>query len=117
MDKASEIIPEFKRTLKTLKLTKNMNDSEILAEIGESNVFTIDEVCAILKALTERQPNGEAGDLLNNGHANIIYVRLDEKTVVPAHVGWHSGGRRWGLGAGSLDGHLWGAGRRVLVWG
>jgi hypothetical protein len=94
-----------------------MNDSQILAEIGEANVFSIDEACAIFKALTERQPNGEAGDLLTNGYANIIYVRLDEKTVVPALVAWGSGGRGWGLSAGSFGGSLWNADRSVLVRG
>ena len=102
LDKASEVIPEFKGTLKSLKLTKNMNDSAILAEIGESNIFSIDEACAIFKALTERQPNGESGDLLNNGYANIMYVRLADHSVVPMDVRWGSGRREWGLGCVSV---------------
>ena len=117
LNKASDFIPEFKGTVKSLKLTKSMKDSEILAEIGESNIFSIDEACAIFKALTERQPNGEAGNLLNNGYANIIYVRLDEKTVVPAHVVWDSDDREWHLLACSFGSSSWGAGRSVLVRG
>jgi len=117
LDKASDLIPEFKGTLKSLKLSKNMNDSEILTEIGESNIFSIDEACAILKALTERQPNGETGDLIVTGYANIIYVRLDEKTVVPAVASWSSGYRKWHLDAHSFGDDSWLAGFVVLVRG
>ncbi|TSC52510.1 MAG: hypothetical protein LiPW41_280 [Parcubacteria group bacterium LiPW_41] len=117
LNKASDFIPEFKGTVKSLKLTKSMKDSEILAEIGESNIFSIDEACAIFKALTERQPNGEAGDLINNGYANIIYVRLDEKTVVPARVRWNFDNREWRLIARSFDDYSWFAVHSVLVRG
>jgi len=118
LNKASLIIPEFKGTLKTLKLTKNMHDPEILKEIGESNIFSIDEVCAIFKALTERQPNGESGELLNNGYSNIIYVRLSDSTVVPADVHWDSDDRRCDLDAYSFDnGDAWSTANVVVVRG
>ncbi len=118
LSKASEVIPAYTGTIKSLKLTKNMNDSEILSEIGESNIFSIDEVCAIFKALTERQPHGESGDLLNNGYANIIYVRLADKSVVPARVYWNSDNRSWNLVACQFDDvDAWNEGRCVVVRG
>ncbi|TSC52233.1 MAG: hypothetical protein LiPW41_444 [Parcubacteria group bacterium LiPW_41] len=117
LNKASDLIPEFKGVLKSMRLTKSIKDYEILAEIGESNIFSIDEACAIFKALTERQPNGEAGDLLNDRYANIIYVRLDEETVVPSFVCWDSSDCKWRLAAFSFDDRSWDAGPCVLVRG
>jgi len=118
LNKASEIIPAYTGTLRSLKLTKSMNDSAILAEIGESNIFSIDEACAISKALTERQQNGESGDLLNNGHATLIYVRLVDLSVVPVSMDWDSVNRKWSLFAYQFDdGSAWGGGRCVIVRG
>lgn len=118
LNKASDVIPAFKGTLKILKLTKNMNDSAILAEIGAQNVFSISEALAILKSLTERQPNGELGDLLNNGYANFIYVRFSDNSIVPMLADWYSDFREWDLDACLFDGGLaWLEGRCVIVRG
>jgi len=117
LNKASEIIPEFKGTLKSLKISKSMDDPNILAEISEANVFSINEVCAIVKALTERQSNGEVGNLLSDGCANILYVRLTDNCVVPACVYRDSVSRRWFLNTFRFDGGTWGGGHCVFVRG
>ncbi len=118
LNKAGDVIPEFSGILKSLKLTENMCDSEIMSEIGESNIFSIYEALGIIKVLTERQPKGEDGDILNNGYANIIYVRIDENTILATGVRWRSAYRRWFLNAFSFDvGNPWYDGRCVLVRG
>jgi hypothetical protein len=118
LDKAGEVVPTFTGKLKSLTLSKNMSDSEIMSEIGESNIFSISEALAILKILPERQPDGEEGDLLNNGYANVIYIRIDENTIVAAFVRWLSVNRRWRLNAFSFgDGYQWRGGSCVIVRG
>lgn len=99
----SEKIPAFNGNLASYKLTKNMYDSEIRSEIGEDQVFTPDEAMAIVFTIISKQPNGETGDFLNTGYANILYVRLQNGEVVSMGVSWYSGDREWRLNSNRLD--------------
>jgi hypothetical protein len=110
----SEIVPRFTGDLASYKLTKNMYDKEIRAEIGEADVFTPDEALAIIFTIISEQPNGEVGDFENTGYANIFYIRLKSGEVVMVVVDWHSVDRVWYLGAGRL-GVSWAEGNRVFV--
>ncbi len=107
-------IPEFQGNLAKHELMKSMNDSEILAELGSPQPFTIPEFVAIVKSLVEKQPQGEAGTLLSNGYANIFYVQLEDGRVVAAGVYWVSGCREWDLGAYGLGGGGWSGGDCVF---
>lgn len=112
LNKAPASIPAFEGTLTKFRLTKPMTDAEIRAEIGEG-AFSISEVLAIIAALTERQPNGEEGDLFMNGNTNIFYVQLEDRVVV-VFVHWYSDSREWCLHAFDLGARGWDAGHCVF---
>ena len=113
--KLSETIPVFSGNLASYKLTKNMYDKEVRAEIGEDQVFTPDEALAIVFTIISKQPNGEVGDFENTGYANIFYVRLKSGEVVTLLVLWRSGGCGWGLDSVRLGGGYWYEGGRVFA--
>ena len=72
------------------KLNKGSVDGPILSELGgqEKDETTMAEIYAMM----ERQANGESGDLLNNGWANIFYVRDITGTLRAVGVHWHDDG-------------------------
>jgi hypothetical protein len=93
------------------KLNKGSVDGPILAELGgqEKAETTLSELFAMM----ERQANGESGELLTNGYANIFYVRDIDGTLRAVRVGWYGGG--WFVGAYSVGRPLgWRAGRCVF---
>lgn len=96
-------------TLVSRELTKNAYDREITPELGENYIFDESEVCARIAAMIDKQPNGIAGDLLNNGYANLFYV-----AGCVVGVRWDGVGRKWRVRAWGLDGDLWGAGPRAF---
>lgn len=91
------------------ELTKNAYDREITPELGEDYVFDESEVCARIAAMIDKQPNGIAGDLLNNGYANLFYV-----AGFVVRVGWYGGARRWYVHAWRLGDGPWRAGLRAF---
>ncbi len=111
----SETIPSFTGDLASYKLTKNMYDSEIRPEIGEDQVFTPDEVVAVIFAIISKQPTGETGNFENTGYANIFYVRLKSGEIVAVDARWDSGGREWDLDSRRLDDSNWGEDNRVFA--
>lgn len=96
-------------TLVSRELTKNAYDKEITPELGENYIFDESEVCARIAAMIDKQPNGIAGDLLNNGYANLFYVA---GSVV--YVYWYGVDRRWHVRAWELDHAHWFAGFRAF---
>jgi hypothetical protein len=111
----SETISIFTGDLASYKLTKNLHDPAIRAEIGKDQVFTLDEILAIIFTIISKQPNGEVGDFENTGYANIFYVRLKSGEVVTVNVRWIFDGRGWFLGSSCLGGDSWGEGFRVFA--
>ncbi len=91
-------------------LTRNANDSEIIADLGGEAVaeVTLTEIWRLMVA----QANGGEGALLNNGWANIFYVRDREGVLRAVCVGWSDGG--WHAGASALGGLRWRDGRQVF---
>jgi hypothetical protein len=85
------------------KLNKGSVDGPILAELGgqEKAETTLSELFAMM----ERQANGESGELLTNGYANIFYVRDIDGTLRAVDVYWRGGG--WYVDADSV-GHPFG---------
>ena len=84
-------------------LTKRMFDKDIIAELGgEANVeVTLAEVWWLM----EQQKNGGSGALLNNGDANIFYVRDCDRVLRALHVYWPDVG--WGVLASEIGIDRW----------
>lgn len=102
-----ETVPAFQGKLTKTQLTESMYDSAILNELGNPKPFTVGESVAIIRDLLTKQPNGESGELQNNGYANIFYVQLENARVLAVYVHWYSDYRGWGLGAHDLDDDQW----------
>ena len=91
------------------RLTKNMSDKEIQAELGKD----YDTDLAAIFSLMEKQPHGKEGILLNNSYANIFYVKNNAGGLCAVFVRWHGGG--WSVDADSVAGTVeWGGGCQVF---
>lgn len=95
-------------SLSSHELTKNAYDREITPGLGENYLFDESELCARIDQMISKQPNGEEGDLLNNGYWNLFYVA---GCVVSVY--WYSDVRRWNVCTWKLDGY-WDAGSRAF---
>jgi hypothetical protein len=94
------------------KLVKNTSGQGMIAERPE-DVWTATDFCAWLSVKLTTQPNGEIGDLLNTGWANLFLVEGVNKAVFVVDVRWDSGDRRWDVNAWGL-GCEWAASRRFF---
>lgn len=90
--------PIGEQTLRYQALKQSSIDSPIIAELGgEPKVeTTLTEVFSLM----EKQPNGEEGVLLNNGWANIFYVRDKNNILRTMHMYWYGG---WNAHAYSVE--------------
>ncbi len=97
LDKIEEPIAES--TLRSARLRKASVDKSIIAELGgEDAEITLTEIFSLIM----KQPNGESGELLTNGYANIFYVRDSAGVLRAVAVGWHGFG--WSVFASSIEG-------------
>lgn len=94
---------------KSYDLTQNAYDREITPGLPEGYSFDESEVCASIATMIQKQPKGEAGDLLNNGYANLFYV-----AGYVVDVYWNADRREWNVHAWELDDAYWNAGHRVF---
>ncbi len=109
LKKAEEPFPGS--TIYGRELNKNSVNSPVLAELGghEKAETTLTELYTAMKV----QPNGEKGALLNNGFANIFYVRDINNILRAVYVLWDGDG--WIVGACSVEGpDAWDAGFLVF---
>lgn len=97
-------------------LARNMTDQQIIDELLGgmeetcSHASTLDQIAAKI----DLQPNGEDGELLNNGYANIFYV-LVNGVLFAVDVVWFSDHREWHVNDWHLDEYgSWDAGGRVF---
>jgi len=113
------ILPhEPKKLPKVPTYTKNMlerarNDFEIMKE-WNVDPYSIPEFFSLITSLIKKQPKGESGTLLNNGYANILYVKLANGTVVAVYVFWYGVDRVWGFHACAVDDVRWDVGYYVF---
>lgn len=84
----------YGRTIK-----KNSYNESIIAELGgyEEAETTLTEMLAAM----DSQPNGERGALLNNGQANVFYIKDVIGTLRAVHVIWKVVG--WGVFASPIN--------------
>ena len=95
-------------------LAQAANDAEIAGELPEGYVFEDVNVFLVhLATLIEGQWGGKEGTLLNNGYANIFYVKVDGE-VFAVDVYWVADRRRWSCYADRLDDSRCYAGNRAF---
>jgi hypothetical protein len=103
--------PITDQTLHYAKLMTASVDGPIIAELGgEAKVeTTLTELYGLMKL----QANGEEGALLNNGWANIFYIKDQNGVLRAVFVRWHDVG--WHVNALSVeDPSAWDGGDRVF---
>ena len=96
LNQAPGVITLAPMTLEKFKLSQSMNDSEMLAELGNPEPYSISQALGILKDLTSKQPEGDDGTLLTDGYANIFYVNVGVRTVA-VNARWNSWQSIWYL--------------------
>jgi len=103
--------PISEQTLRYHKLRQSSVDGPIITELGgEAKAET---TLSEMFSLMEKQKHGEDGVLLNNGWANIFYIKDDAGVLRAVGVYWRGGG--WRVGADSVeDPRGWGGGHRVF---
>ena len=92
-------------------MPRKPGEAAIIPELGgETKVeTTLSEMFSLIR----KQPDGEEGVLLNNGWANILYIRDQNGVLRAVGVRWGDGG--WGVDAGSVeDSGGWDAGHQVF---
>ena len=103
--------PITEQTLRFHKLRQSSVDGPIIAELGgaEKSETTLSEMFALM----EKQGKGEDGVLLNNGYANIFYIKDQNGVLRAVRVDWGGGG--WFVNAFSVeDPSRWGVGGQVF---
>ena len=103
--------PESEQKLRYHKLRKSSVDGPIITELGgESKAET---TLSEMFSLMEKQKNGEDGVLLNNGYANIFYIRDQNGVLRAVSVRWYNDG--WYVYANSVgDPDRWRGGFQVF---
>lgn len=103
--------PISEQTLRYHKLRKSSVDGPIITELGgeEKSETTLTEMFSLM----EKQKNGEDGVLLDNGYANIFYIRDQNGVLRAVIVYWNGDG--WRVSAHSIeDPRRWGDGYQVF---
>lgn len=101
------------------KLIKNdfpnsMTDEEIIRKFKIRPYDSKSDVLSEIRDLILKQPNGEKGELLTDGFANIFYVKLKNGDTVAVGAFWRSVAREWLLPALRLGVFVWAGGDRVF---
>lgn len=91
--------PISEQTLRYHKLRKSSVHGPIITELGgEAKAET---TLSEMFSLMEKQKHGEDGVLLNNGWANIFYIKDDAGVLRAVRVRWLDGG--WSVYADSVE--------------
>jgi hypothetical protein len=91
--------PISEQTIRYHKLRQSSVDGPIIVELGgeEKSETTLSEMFALM----EKQGKGEDGVLLNNGYANIFYIRDQNGVLRTVDVSWRGDG--WRVNARSVE--------------
>jgi hypothetical protein len=101
-------------TVSYADLAQAANDAEIGAELPEGYVFgDVDTFLVHLATLIEGQWGGKSGVLLNNGDANIFYVKVNGE-VFAVGVYWYADHQKWYCYVLRLGSILWLPGGRAF---
>lgn len=111
---ASKKVSADEATVGYADLVKDANDAQIGNELPVGYTFEdVDTFLVHLATLIEGQWGGKEGTLLNNGYANIFYVKVNSD-VFTVDVYWRAGSRGWSCHAYRLDAGRWCAGSRAF---
>jgi len=100
-------------TLRIHKLVRASVDGPILAELGGEE--TAETALAQMYELMKAQGQGQKGNLLTNGNANIFYIRDANGTLWAVDCSWHSDNRCWHVHAYSVTNpNTWNEGNQVV---
>lgn len=103
--------PIIEQTLRYHKLRQSSVDGPIIAELGgaEKSETTLSEMFSLM----EKQGKGEDGVLLNNGYANIFYIKDSAGVLRTVDVSWYDDG--WSVHAHSVESpSRWNVGYQVF---
>lgn len=97
-------------------LTEERNDFQNIEEIGNKSIFEVEEMSCQLARLLKKQAGGKKGVLLNDGKANIFYVRNPEnpELVLFVNVRWDGDAQKWLVRANPASTFVWRVGGRVF---
>lgn len=91
-------------SLRCHKLCKDSTSRLIIAELGGEAMA--ETTIAEMYTMMERQKNGESGELLTNGSANIFYIRDIQEVLCAVRINWNGDG--WDVDAESVaDTNIW----------
>jgi len=97
-------------------LKRNTTDKDIMADIAVSEtegLLSKEEILWRMHWLTQQQPNGKDGVLVNNGYATIIgYFMCSDGIIRVAYAFWISVSSKWYCRVLDLD--RWNEGYEVL---
>lgn len=97
--KPTEVGTKFKK-LPRFKLGRNATGEE-LKDARPNGIWTATDFCPWLAAKLAKQANGEKGEFLNNGWANLFLVEGVRGGVFVVDVDWDDGG--WSVCTWHLD--------------
>jgi hypothetical protein len=99
------------RDLRVHKLRKKSLDAPIIAELGGQEL--VETHLATMFEMLKKQVQGQKGDLLVNGYANIFYIKDDVGVLWAVGADWGGGG--WSLDADSVTyPYAWSADGQVV---
>lgn len=95
------------------RLRKWSKDEPIVKELGGEQVA--ETHLAHMWEMMKRQGQGQQGDLLVNGYANIFYIRASDGTLWTVYCYWNAYYGRWRVGAAPITLPLeWSGGFQVV---
>ena len=114
-DSDQEIISMIK--MSRYNFIEKISDDEVMNHFQVCkviNLITRKKILWIIESLTNKQPKGEDGALVNNGVAVIIgYISCFDGVVRNVCVRWDSWNSKWNCYCNDLD--YWDVGREILV--
>lgn len=100
------------KKMRRFELTVNATGTD-LKSARPQGIWSATEFCPWLCAKLAKQPNGKAGELLNDGRATLFLVEGANGGVFVVNVHWRAGHSEWHVYAWKL-GNEWDAGDQLV---